>query len=391
MLPGAVAMTTRSVTLVVISIFLVSACAAPLRYGAEYVFAPARFAAPVENSDIWDVLEAILDQEVEAKNSADWEAFRSLVHPDASARWLEQQQNLFDRALADIYITRVERHDDWALAGVIETYRDDEGRTSQVYTTRTFRQGEPDSWKLTSPSLKAWGEQQHLTHEGVQIDFYSFDEPYVRAIAPRIPVALDQLAKDFGATLDDNAVLHVQVAPPLAVEDLSSQGALTTVVQSPLAFGFPLGSAQSPEEFLLGSLVDIFGHALVEQTYGKGATEPGRAALAHTAVQWEVEQALWRDFTSRHAAQVTGSPTPLQELLDPTIEDVTGSRPDEQHLFLRFAVAMYGREIVAPFLQAVYSAGTAEDLVTSAFQTDLSALEDQWHDWLGAQSAADRP
>lgn len=173
----------------------------------------------------------------------------------------------------------------------------------------------------------------------------------------------------------------------LGADDGLAPGAVTAAVASPLAPGFPLGNAQSPEEFLLGSVIDALGHVLVERTYGADAAEPGSLALAHTAIQWEVEQALGRDFTARYLAQVTGKPTPLQTLLDPTAEDRTGSLPAEQHLFLRFAIAAYGREIIAPFLQAVYAAGSAEELVASAPPADLLDVEEQWEEWLAAQAA----
>ena len=74
---------------------------------------------------------------------------------------------------------------------------------------------------------------------------------------------------------------------------------------------------------------------------------------------------------------------PLADLLDPVRVDAMGSRPAKQHLFMRFAVATYGRTIIASFLQAAFESTTAEDLAESAFHTKLSVLEEQWHDWMG--------
>lgn len=155
-------------------------------------------------------------------------------------------------------------------------------------------------------------------------------------------------------------------------------------VPSPLAPGFAIGNAQSPEEYLLGFLADTLGLELIKERFGEKAAEPARLALAHTAMQWAVEQALGRDFTSRYLAQVKvqGETTPLRGLLNPTLMDATGSRPAERHLFLRFAIASYGRETVAPFLRAVMQTNSAEALVEAAFHEGLSDVEKQWRDWL---------
>ena len=115
-------------------------------------------------------------------------------------------------------------------------------------------------------------------------------------------------------------------------------------VASPLSPGFLIGSAQAPEEYLLAELVDGLGHMLLTETFGANVQEPARLALAHTAVQWEVEQALQRDTTAQSAAQVGTETTPLEDLLDPTRFIATGSAPSERDLFLRFVVATYGRE-----------------------------------------------
>lgn len=348
---------------------------------------PTPTPASVPGGDLRSALESLVDGEVEAKNAGDWDAFLSIVHPAASDRWLDQQQNLLGEALAGIYLTRIEQEGDWALAAAVETYREEEGHTAQVYTTRTFRQAGPGDWRLASPSLEAWGEPQQSEAGGLQWRFHHFDEPYVRAIAPRVPVILAQMAAGFDVALDGDDVIAVQVAP-FPADEGPAQDALAITVPSPLAPGFPLSSAQSPEEFLLGSVVDVLGHTLVERGYGEGAAEPGRMALAHTAIQREVEQALGRDSTARPLAQVTGAPTPLSDLLDPTVADATGSRPAEQHLFLRFAVARYGRAILPPFLQAACRAGSAEELVAAALPADLPGVEELWEEWFAAQLAA---
>lgn len=353
----------------------------------DYVRETGRLAAPAPNSGLRDLLQALLDQEVAARNVADWEALRALIHPAAGARWLRQQRNLLDPTLTDIYPTRIETSGEWALAAVIETHQGEESPPTQMYTTRAFRQSGAGDWLLTSPDLAAWGEPQQLRHHSLQIDYYTFDEPYIRAIVPRLPLIAAQIAADFGLPAPADDLLRVQVTP-FPANAISDHGALTITVPSPLSPGFPLGNAQSPEEFLLGYLSDVYGHALLTKAYGEKAAEAGRLALAHTAIQWEVEQAVGRDATARLAAQMAGEPLPLAELLDPAKADATGNRPAEQHLFLRFAVDTYGRAILAPYLHAVFESANADEIAASAFDAELEVLEAQWQKWLAAPVAA---
>ncbi len=337
-------------------------------------------------------LERAVAREAEARKSGEWPAFQALVHRAAGASWLQQQRNSFASPLDDIAITRIARYGNWALAAVIETSATEDGGATQFYTTRTLRWSPAGDWQLTSPSLPAWGKERTLTAANMRFIYRAFDEPYIRAVAPRIALILPQMAADFGAAVAADEQFQVQVTPvATAAQPPFSLDPLLLTVPSPLSPGFSLGSAQSPEEFLLGYLADMLGHALINKTFGEQAQEAGRLALAHTAVQWEAEQAVRRDYTSHYVAKLGATPISLSSLLDPTTDDATGSRRAEQNLFVRFAIATYGRESIAPFLQAVFTTGSADALVRSAFGKDLSAVEQQWQVWLGQQPTPIKP
>ena len=75
----------------------------------------------------------------------------------------------------------------------------------------------------------------------------------------------------------------------------------------------------------------------------------------------------------------------MSVLLDPTLDPAevdSVSRAAEQDLFLRFALAEYGKEILPPFLRAVFTAGSAEELIRQAFGQEPEEIERQWQAWL---------
>jgi hypothetical protein len=341
------------------------------------------------DAEVQESLQFLIEQEAQASRSGNWALFQSLVHPNAAPGWLQQQQDLFATTFVDIRVTRTFVHGEWALAAVIETFE-----TGQFYTTRTFRQSERSGWKLTSPALEAWGEQHSLVLDLFHLTYYTFDAPYIHAIAPEIEPVLLRMGTDFGIAVTGDEPFDVQVMPVHAAAEIASstEGTLLTVA-SPLSPGFPMDLAQTPEEFLLGLLSDTSGIALIKRTYGEKAEEQSRLYLAYTAVQWEVEQAVHRDNTHLYLADVARTParTPLTSLLDPTTIDYTASQPSEKHLFTRFAVESYGRSIIAPFLQAVFEMNSAEELIQSAFDMELNEVEEEWRVWLNQQLRDEEP
>jgi hypothetical protein len=321
--------------------------------------------------ELWDELADVVAREVAARRAGEWGALRALIHPQAGAKWVDQQRNLLDPGLADVAITRVEQAGEWALAAVIVTVAPEDGPPTQVYTLRAFRRAPTGEWLLTAPEPRAWGEVEVLAREGLRLEYRAFDAPYVRAVAPRIAVILPRMAADFGIELPVDEALAVRVLPAAGAAD----------VPSPLYPGFPLELAQSPEEFLLGYLTDSLGHALLHQEFGAAAQEAGRLAVAHPAIQWEVQRSVQRDFPPQYVQGIGAEPTPLRDLLDPTALSAAGSRTAERDLFFQFAVATYGSGIVAPYLAAAFEAASAEELVQAAIGAELGAVEGKWQRW----------
>jgi hypothetical protein len=242
-----------------------------------------------------------------------------------------------------------------------------------------------------SPNMYAWIERDEngVTAEGwlkfgpLKITFLAFDEPYVRAAGPRAALLLPQMADDFGVNYTGNRTYFVRLNSFPASDDWFGSGSSReSVIPSPLAPGFFIGSAQSPEEYLLAYLTDYLGHRLLADEFGERAQEPARLALAHAAVQWEVEQAVGRDSSANLRSQVVETRTPLTVLLDPTKVDAAANMTAERDLFLRFALAQYGRGIITPYLRAVFNAYSAEKLVRQAFQQEPEEIEQQWQEWM---------
>lgn len=334
-------------------------------------------------AELRTTFEALISQELEARQSQNWQTFTSLVHPETDPKWLEQQRNSFGSDLRAIDLTRIEQFYDWALAAAIETSALEGETATQFYTTRTFRQEESGCWAITSPSIEAWGSPAGLWRSDISLYYPAFDEPYARAVAPRIALVLSQMAADFGVALHQGEPysVHITPFPGVSYPGMFNNNSAPFVI-SPLSPGFPIVNAQSPEEFLLGSLTDQLGHMLLEESVGITTQEPGRFALAHTAVQWEVEQAVQRDATARLKTLITQPPTPLTTLLDPTQRSGVATSAIEMELFLRFALDIHGKEIIAPFLQAVAEADSADGLTQLAFEQDLAVVEKEWLAWL---------
>jgi hypothetical protein len=340
-------------------------------------------------------LEEVTAHEVAARRAEDWGALQLLLHPQAAAAWRERQQYTLDPALAAVDLVRIEQRGVWALAAAIES-----AGGAQVYTTRTFRQNAQGCWQLTSPAVEAWGTSRYrLEGEGFSLFYQPFDEPYVRAVAPRIRQVLPQLVADFGIELPRGFQFAIEVTPfPGKTSAGITPDMARVYVPSPLAPGFPLSQAQSPEEFLLGYTTDLLGHALLDIAYGAAAAEAPRLALGHPAIQWEVERAVDRSLTAQVAAtarlvaQLAAAedwdPTPLQDLLDPTAAAAPGGRQTERDLFFRWAASAYGEGIAAPYLKAVFSTGNASDLAQAAFGEELAGVEADWRAWLQLQRTA---
>lgn len=336
------------------------------------------------SGDLRAALEEVTAHEVEARQAENWEAFQTLVHPEAEPQWQEQQESLLDPALEAIDLVRVEQYEDWALATAIVTYAE-----TQEYTARVFRQDARGCWLLMSPSPEAWGsEQPELVRTGFSIAYRAFDEPYVRAVAPRLERVLPQMIARLGLELPEEFQFAVTVTPfPGQMEADIDAAKAQVQAPSPLSI-FPISAAQSPEEFLLGYVADSLGHALLDIAFGEQAAEAPRLAVAHGALQWEVEKAVGRDNTAQRVAQLDGDPTPLASLLDLETADATGNRQTERELFFRFAAATYGEEIAAPFLRAVFASDSPEELAQAAFDAELAEVEAQWQKWLAQQQAA---
>jgi hypothetical protein len=343
-------------------------------------------------------LEEVTAHEVAARRAEDWGALQTLLHPQAAAAWRERQQYTLDPGLGAVDLVRIEQRGEWALAAAIET-----AAGSQVYTTRTFRQNAQGCWQLTSPRAEAWGASRlRLEGEGFSLFYHPFDEPYVRAVAPRLRQVLPQMVANFGIVLPRGFQFAIEVTPFQSYTKAEITPDMATVyVPSPLVPGFSLSQAQSPEEFLLGYTTDLLGPALLDIAYGAAAAEAPRLALGHPAIQWEAERAVDRSptaqaaATARLVAQLGAAEdrraTPLKDLLDPTAADAAGGRQAELDLFFRWAVSAYGEKIAAPYLKAVFSTGSAPDLVQAAFGEDLASVEAAWRAWLQLQRAAAAP
>jgi hypothetical protein len=361
---------------------------------AQQLLATLQFAPRCPDRDLRTSLAELVAYEVAARQSNDWASFQTLIHPDADPQWRSRQQDL-ETGLTAVDLVRITEHTapqsvEWAHAAVVETYENE-----QVYTTRTFKQDAFGCWRLMSPSSDAvMGNNGTMTispSPSLHIMFSEFDEPYARAVAPRLQRVLERMVADFAVELPEDFALVLVVTPvPFAAQDELHPPSMARVyVPSPLNPGFPIGRlAQSPEEYLLGYATDLMGHALLQITYGEQAAEPARLALAHPAVQWEVDQAVAREHTALLAANLTDVPAPLDALLDPARPLAGDSLQPQRELFFRFAVAEYGREIIAPYLAAVHSSETAAALSLKAFGEPLSTVQTKWHAWLAHQRAA---
>ena len=344
---------------------------------------------PTPTPTTQQAIQTVLDQEVQATRDADLSAFRATLDPEADPAWVQKQVERIERVASPkpkaMLIERVVMVDEWALAAVIlEQVESDESNAPseyQTYTLRTLRNLGEQGWKLTSPAVAPWGELQTLQLTHLTLTYYPFDAPYVQAIGPVIESRLAQMAQDFGLSLVDNAPLTLHIVPAESQLPFWEQ-ASGDKLPSPLTPGFSSNQAASPEEFLLGSMVDVLGHLLFARDFGITPQQEGRFRLGHTAIQWEVNEAVEKQLYHRLPTETA----PLSALLDPTETFVHDSnKAIQRDAFLYFIVERYGREVIAPYLQAVFSENDWQGIISSAFGENPVRFEQDWRAWMKDQ------
>jgi hypothetical protein len=347
---------------------------------------------PTPDPAIQQSIQMILDREVQAKRGTDQATYQALLDPEADPEWLQQQIELLQRAaypnLVAIRAERIVGPDEWALATVIVEEATSAGpdlpSVQKTYTLRTLRNLGPEGWKLTSPAVAPWGEQHMIRLKQLHLTYYTFDEPYIQAVAPLVEPLLAQMAQDFGLSLAAEEPLTLHLVPAgslLSFWDQTSGDKLP----SPLTPGFSLAQAASPEEFLLGSLVDRLGHLLLERGFGMTPAEDGRFRLAHSAVQWEVDQAVGGQMGESlfKGLQEAGERASMSELLDPAQNFIGDSaKAAQRETLIYFIVEKYGRGSMASFLPAIVAGTDWQGIIRDAFGEAPADFEQQWQAWL---------
>lgn len=285
--------------------------------------------------------------------------------------------------LASIEAKRIEIVDERAIVNVVITQRDIGNNSTPLeylYTIRILRNFGNDEWKLTIPNAEVWGDERIFTNDCLQIVYYEFDEPYVETVIPQLEPIYEQITKDFQIDFCEDTRLTLVIAP------LGSRATDTypmeAIVPSPSTVGFSLNLADSPEQFLLGIIIDYIGHSLVDHAYSN--IEMGRKQLAHIAVQWEVEDATKRSFRQRRYQHFieTQKQLSLAMLLDPSLDASSGISSMQRNLVGDFIAETYGRSAFASFLKAVSVSNNPNELARAAFGESIDVVEIAWQQWL---------
>lgn len=344
---------------------------------------------PTTEPLIFNTIQEVLDKETQARQSSNPTVLQALFDPSADSAWLEKQYRLSYPGIMSIEAKRIEMVDDLALAAVVITQvgpTQTNPASKRIYTYRTLHRLGTRDWKLTSPAPAPWGQQETVELSCLRLTYYTFDTPYVQAIVQKHNSVFSQMAEDFHIPLcnEEPLILHiVPTSSPPNELPFWKQTAGNKIV-SPLAQEFSLELAGTPSQFLLGLLTDSVGHMLLQRAYGERTTEVSRIQLSHPIVQWEVEEATEYSARSRLLEQLSQSQEqlPLSVLLDPTREITPGKQPSMRELFAYFLVDTYGRTAIAPFLKAVFTANSAEELTAIAFEKPLLEVDEQWRQWL---------
>jgi len=347
------------------------------------------------NLETRQAIQAILDREVRARQEADQAAFQALLDLEADTVWQEKQIEQVQQGrlnLQAIVADRIVVVDQWALVTVIREEAPLNGPNTsaeqKTYTLRTLRHLDDQGWKLTAPTPTPWGEQQVLSLSHLHLSYYSFDEPYVQAIAPRVESFLAQMAQDFGISLADTPPLTVEIVPAdssLLFWDQASGNKLP----SPVTPGFSLTQAERPEQFLLGTLADFLGHLLFERAFSVAIEDEGRLRLAHIAINWEVNEVTGGQADGHASRKLLRDLHPsaeiasLSELLDPSKTFANdNAKAIQREALIYFFIERYGREVIRPFIQAIVAENDWQGIIRVAFGQDPADVEQAWQTWM---------
>jgi hypothetical protein len=329
-------------------------------------------------------LQAVLDEETEALERGDWEAFAALQDREDPA-FLRQQKSSFDSFVfarsrgepvvaPSLYVVQVARRADEAWALVME---DPEGDPASGPATIEFFRRVYGQWLHTGPDPDHWGAPQESQSGQITWHYREADAERVARLAPFAEALAGQICDDLG--LDREAGTAV-------VNFCYSSDCGTVVYPADEEVELPTpGLFGLDEEYLKYVLAHLLTDQLVSRAAGfeRGGSLAGSRIL-YGIVQWEVAQVMGGDpdavplYSVREAA-ASGTLLPL-EGLDALGSEDTPLVYDQAHTLVEYLVAQYGREILPALLDAssrrLSVAETLQEVLGP--DLDLAAFETGW-------------
>ena len=308
--------------------------------------------------------------------------------------------------LVSTAVDRVTLADGWALADFAYEIATDSDIYPDAAPTEWWRarfalqRDQAGDWQVVNfadipddAQLALWGPQQTLESALVRVTYHAFDEPYVRsAVADGLDSYAAQVADDLGVPLASQPPLEIHLAPRnTTLWQEAPQPRLWTLDSD---IPSPGSTVEDAGSYLRLGLAEYLASQLLARSVGEEilATQPW-PRLAFEIVLWEMRQVDrndWRDQLVQGIHDPAEQRMALGQLFDP---GWFGNQSPGSFYWRQAAVTFvaetYGRQSLGPLARALFTEGSWQDVVRTAFAEEPERIEDRWQAWLDSLIAAE--
>lgn len=344
-------------------------------------------------------IRVVMNEESWAWQRADAEGLRALLDPQADPGWRRRTLGSWERhrewagdaARAPVVdVEAIALHGDVAEVAV----RVDEPGVpwmSEPYRETRFYRRTGDRWVRTAPDAGNWGSARTLETDHFRFEFRQRDADTVAAVAAEIDVRYAELRRELGLDAPDDEVFVVEVVPRLEVIFWRfSDDRLT--VPSPVLQPVPVEVNEA--DYLADTIARPLAQHVLNEYFWEHWIDEQWVPLAHGVRYW-----LWRgvDTVDRPSGWRYAMHQRLRDTLSKRaslrLADLDGRTAWDDSIVrnltastvVEYGVTAYGRDRLAPLLDALDEHESWETLVPAVFGVSAAEFEAGWRDHLAAE------
>lgn len=254
-------------------------------------------------------------------------------------------------------------------------------------------------WRRSAPLMTFWGKPATLDTERFHLEFYTLDEPVVRAAAAKAESQVIALMASLGIDpISAGERFTVEIVPAAAPRRLDN-GATTIVLESPTLCTIREG--ESPSDRLSDQICVALGERAYDRLMGDATVLPAWKPLTGYLQQWLTKSHLAAADPVLHDAQQSTARTaeparaPLYELTSDPRRLYPGAllvasdadRRANGMAFIDFVVTWRGQDGIPALLHATDHCAGWEELADEVFGVPLAEVEVYFDCYLRAREA----